>query len=266
MKKQLAEYFEKLGITVHMHTKARGHQGFFLENRIDISKNIPESRIIPTLLHEFAHFIHKKVEPDMQKTGGSIENIFKTTDAELFKNELLAVTHFVDKHSLNENLHIHRELLKKDIKKLENEIKKDYPKFLRSKKFREFDRYIKRSKAKYLLKYDRVKYISPFLRHVEYFSIENLDKDFPDMPKAFSCYIKLKSLMRKQARISSKLNRVNKYYERPTELFARFVEGLYQDMDKIKEIAPHVYKRFFELLKEGYYFELKNVFEMLQKI
>ena len=42
---------------------------------------------------------------------------------------------------------------------------------------KEFDKYIKKSKAKYLLKYDRVKFISPFLRREEVFSIDSLEKD-----------------------------------------------------------------------------------------
>lgn len=35
---ELIRYFKSLGLTVHTGTKARGHQGFFLNNRIDISK------------------------------------------------------------------------------------------------------------------------------------------------------------------------------------------------------------------------------------
>lgn len=264
MKKQLVEYFEKLGISVHMHTKARGHQGFFLKNRIDIAKNISEEKIIPTLLHEFAHFIHEKLEPDMVKTGGSLKVLFNQEDVSTLEEELLKVTHFVDRHSLCENFNHHKEQIKTEIKELEREIKSDYPEFLRSKKFKEFDRYIRRSKAKYLLKYDRVKYISPFLRHVEYFSIENIDNDFCDMPKAFSAYIKLKSFMRKQAKISTRINKMNKYYQKPTELFSRFIEGLYLDESYVRICAPNATNRFFELLDSEYYFELKHVFEMLK--
>ncbi|MEI8129547.1 MAG: hypothetical protein WCG95_08035, partial [bacterium] len=68
--KKLIKYFKSLGIEVYTNTKARGHQGFFLKNRIDISTNTRKERVIPTLLHEFAHFIHNKLEPDMIKTGG----------------------------------------------------------------------------------------------------------------------------------------------------------------------------------------------------
>ena len=71
-KKELIKYFKSLGITVHTGTKARGHQGFFLKNRIDISKNVPENRVVQTLMHEFAHYIHSKLEPDMNKTGGTL--------------------------------------------------------------------------------------------------------------------------------------------------------------------------------------------------
>ena len=57
-KKALIKYFRSLGLEVNTSTAARGHQGFFLKNRIDVSKNVAEERFIPTLLHEFAHFIH----------------------------------------------------------------------------------------------------------------------------------------------------------------------------------------------------------------
>ena len=281
MKKQLVKYFKSLGIEVYTNTKARGHQGFFLKNRIDISKNTKEERIIPTLLHEFAHFIHNKLEPDMPKTGGSLEVLFNTKckvqrvkchceekrsfdeaiqkhpspeflalvpRAEIppspargegaanfpfsifhfsFEEELLQVTKFVDTNSHMAKLNEHKEQIKRKIKVFDAQIKKDYPKFMRSKKFKEFNKYIKKSKAKYLLKYDRVKFITPFLRRQEFFSIDNIEMDFPDMPRAFCSYIRLKSAQKKQARISERINRLNKYYSKPAELFARFVEGIF---------------------------------------
>lgn len=279
MKKELIKYFKSLGIEVYTNTKARGHQGFFLRNRIDISKNTKEERIIPTLLHEFSHFIHNKLEPDMVKTGGSIEILFNIQETEETKllfplssflfsknillQELLLVTNHVDENSLCFKLHEHKKQVKQKIRNLENQIKTDYQNFMRSKKFREFDKYIKKSKAKYLLKYDRVKFISPILRKVEIFSIDNLERDFPDMPKAFCAYICLKSAQKKQARISNRINRSTKYYSKPTELFARFVEGIYIDEARVRSLAPHTTQRFFELLEAGYYFELKNVFQLI---
>lgn len=302
LKKQLIKYFKSLGIEVYTNTKARGHQGFFLKNRIDISKNTKEERIIPTLLHEFAHFIHNKIEPDMAKTGGSLNVLFvchcegfipeaiqekslfglphrnyvsprddvsystiQPFDLSTLQKELLQVTHFVDENSLCTKLKTHKDQVKRKIKMLESEIKKDYPKFMRSKKFKEFDKYIKKSKAKYLLKYDRVKLISSFLRREEVFSIDNLEHDFPDMSEAFCAYIRLKSAQKKQARISNRINLLEKYYSKPAELFARFVEGLYIDEARVRALAPHATQRFSELLESGYYFELKNVLEILQK-
>lgn len=269
-KKELIKYFKSLGIEVYTNTKARGHQGFFLNNRIDISKNTREERIIPTLLHEFAHYIHNKLEPNMPKTGGTLEVLFNLSTHQLIeltsvKKELLQVTYYVDENSLCHKLNTHKEQVKKKIKTLEKEIKQDYPKFMRSKKFKEFDKYIKKSKAKYLLKYDRVQLISPFLRRREVFSIDNLEKDFSDMPRAFCAYIRLKSAQKKQARISKRINHLNKYYSKPAELFARFVELLYINEVQARALAPHTKQKFFELLETGYYFELKEVFNMLQE-
>ena len=290
--KELIKYFKSLGIEVYTNTKARGHQGFFLKNRIDISKNTKEERIIPTLLHEFAHYIHNKLEPDMAKTGGALSVLFKLSQTnESVKNkeqkvksenptfyllpftfcpnillqELLQVTNMVDENSLNHKLLAHKEQIRRKIKTLETVIREDFPNFMRSKKFKEFDKYIKKSKAKYLLKYDRIKFISPFFRHVEIFSMDNIEKDFPDMPRAFCAYIRLKSAQKKQARNSKRINYSNKYYSKPTELFARFVEGLYLFEERVQALAPQTTQRFFELLDEGYYFELKEVLYLVSQ-
>ncbi len=274
MKKELIKYFKSLSLEIKTTTKARGHQGFFRQNRIDISKKIPEERIIPTLLHEFAHYIHNKLEPDMARTGGDLKIIFNLStyqliDLPIIKNELLQVTQFVDENSHLHKLYEHKEQIKKRIKIQENIIKITYPKFMRSKKFKEFDKYIKKSKAKYLLKYDRVKFISPFLRRVEIFSIDKLEQDFPEISTAFCAYLRMKSLQRKQARNSRRINYYNKYYSKPSELFARFVEGIYLDIinkeARVRALAPNATQRFFELLEQNYYFELKNVLEMLQE-
>ena len=79
------------------------------------------------------------------------------------------------------------------------------------------------------------------------------------MPQAFSAYIRLKSYQKKQSRISSRINRYKKYYEKPAELFARLVEGLYIDCEWVEAIAPNVTQRFYELLNSGYYMELSTI-------
>lgn len=264
MENLLISYFENLGLEVHTSTKARGHQGFFLKKRIDISKNIQKERIVPTLLHEFTHYIHSIIEPGMEKNGGSLEFIFNDEDTKIYEQELIKVTDFVDVNSRCERLEQHKNLLKKQIKEYEEIIRDRYPKFLRSKKFKEFDKYIKGSKAKYLLKHDRVKLISGiFFKSVEVYTIDNIEKDFTDMPKEFVAYIRLKSCQKKQARVSARINKLKKYYAKPTELFARFVEGLYLAPERVKNTAPQTYNRFYELLEDDYYPHLKRALEIL---
>lgn len=260
--RDLIRYIESLGVEVHTTTKARGHHGFFLKNRIDISKNLPECKKIPTLLHEFAHYVHSKLEPDMHKTGGTLEAIFKTSNP-LIEKELLEVTRFVDENSLCKKLEHHKLLIKQQIKDYEKIILADYPKFMRSKKFKEFEKYIKNSDAKYLLKYDRIKLIKGFWsKNYKVYTIDSIEKDFPNMPKAFAAYIRLHSCQKKQARISARINKTKKYYAKPTELFARFVEGIYIDKERTKTIAPNTFARFFELLDAGYYRELSIINEI----
>lgn len=258
---ELIEYMESLGLEIHTTTKARGHLGFFLDGRIDISKSTPQERIIPTLLHEFAHYIHSKIEGNIPKTGGSINIIFNTDED--FTEELIAVTNFVDNHSKCEKLIRHRDMVKDSIKKLDLQIKEEFPKFQRSKKFKEFDKAIRGTKLKYLLKYDRVRIMPWFLfGKEEVLSINTIEQDFPNLKTAFVNYIRLKSLTRKQRRITNRITKLHRYYNRPTELFARLVEGLYLDKTLTRQLAPKATTRFFELLEQGYYKELKNIFDL----
>ncbi len=262
--KDLVKYFKSLGLDVHTSTKARGHQGFYMKNRIDISKNIAKERLIPTLLHEFSHYIHSKIEPMMLKTGGTLEVLFDDEVVIEYEKELLRVTYFVDNHSKCDKLNLHKKIIKDNIIEYENIIKQRYPKFLRSKKFKEFDKYIKRSPARYLLKYDAVRvHTGFFMNKFETYSINNLEEDFGDMPVEFVAYIRLKSCQRRMTRVSSRINKLKKYYSKPTELFARFVEGLYLDPERVKFAAPQTYNRFMELLNSGYYLELSKVVDMV---
>ena len=104
-----------------------------------------------------------------------------------------------------------------------------------------------------------------FTKTTKLYSIDNIEYDFSDMPKAFCAYIRLKSYQKKQTRISARINRYKKYYERPTELFARLVEGIYLDREWVEAIAPNVTRQFFDLLNDGYYKELKDVIDKISK-
>lgn len=262
--KELIDYLISCGLDIHTTTKARGHQGYYIKNRIDISKKIPHNRIFPTLLHEFAHYVHACLEPDMACNGGSLEVIFNTRDKiSVYKQELLAVTNFVDGNSRCERLKLHKKMIKDKIIEYEKIIKYRYPKFMRSKKFKEFDKYIKSSNAKYLLKYDRVKLVTGILfKKTQLLSIDNIEQDFCGMPAEFAAYIRLRSYKKRLARVSAKINRLKKYYTKPTELFARFVEGLYLAPMQVQISAPQTCVRFFNLLYEGYYPYLSKVIEM----
>ena len=112
------------------------------------------------------------------------------------------------------------------------------------------------------MKYDRVKLIRGFwLPKAKIYSIDTIERDFTDMPKAFVAYIRLKSYQKKQSRVSARINKSKKYYSKPTELFARFIEGVYLDKEYIQSIAPVTYEQFKKLLDDNFYKELKNVLD-----
>ena len=258
-KKELVEYIKNLGLTVNTRTKARGHQGFFVKNRIDISKNVSEDRAVPTLLHEFAHYVHYNIEPKMNITGGSLEALFGEENP-VIEKELMKVTNFVDENSLCVKLYEHKDRIREKILEYENIIKTEYPEFMRSKPFKQFDKYIRKSDARYLLRYDRVRIVQGFWKkNYRLITVGTIENDFPDMPRSFAAYIRLKSAQKKQSRVSARINKLHKYYSRPNEMFARFIEGLYMDKDWVKALAPYTTKLFYERLKNGCYPYLDKV-------
>lgn len=258
-KKEFISYLKTLGLTVNTVTKARGHRGFFLNNRIDISKNIEENRIIPTLLHEFTHYVHSKIEPDIAKNGGSFAKIF-ASDNPVYKNELARVTQFVDEDSRLVKLYNMKSELKGKIEQEEDIIKEYFSDFKRSLPYKKIEKEIKKSDMKYLLKYDKVKIFDGILSFkTKIISVDSVEKDFSGCEKYIYSYLRLKSYQRKLNRISSRINKYNRYYSRPAEMFARLVEGLYLDEEWVEALAPESVKRFFELLEDGYYCELQNV-------
>ena len=259
-KKEFIKYLKSLGLTVNTRTKARGNKGYYCKNRIDISKNVPEERTFDILAHEFAHYIHSKIEPLTFARGGSLQGLFDCENISQIEKELIKVTHFVEPTSMLERLLNIKDQYKKRIKQKENEIKVSCPDFQKSKPYKPFEKAIKKSKAKYLLKYDRVKLITPFLKRVELYSIATAHLDFPELKPEFIDILKLKSLQKKQANNSRRINHYKKYYNSPTELFARFVQGLVYNFEKTKTLAPTATERFFELLNRDYYAELKYLF------
>ena len=264
-KRNVIEFLHNCGIEVKTNTKARGNQGLYQKNRIDLSRNIKEDKAIEVLVHEFAHHIHYKIDKDFTKNGGSLEKLFDTKDISQIKAELINVTRLTDKNSRLSVFTQAKEETAKNVTGMQKAIRRDYPNFLRSKKFPEFEKYIKNSDAKYLVKYDAIKIMKGiFFKKEQTYSVKNLENDFPDMPKAFQLYIKLCSMQRKQAKISRRINKLSKYYEKPTELFARFVAGYFMTPETIKTVAPISTQKFDKLLINGYYKELKDLFEIFK--
>lgn len=265
-KKNVIEFLRSLNIEVKTNTKARGNQGLYQKNRIDISRALKEEQAIEVLVHEFAHHIHYKIDRDFLKNGGSLENIFNTSDIVEIQAELINVTNLIDKNSRLKIFLDAKEEISKQIKGMQSAIRRDYPEFMRSKKFPEFEKYIKNSDAKYLVKYDAIRLmLGFFFKKERVLTVKNLEVDFPDMPKAFQLYIRLCSMQRKQAKITRRINKLNKYYEKPTELFARYVQGYFSTPETISTVAPITTRRFNELLNSGYYKELKDLFEIFKK-
>lgn len=264
-KRNVIEFLRALNIEVKTNTKARGNNGLYQKNRIDVARGLTEEQAIDVLVHEFAHHIHYKIDKDFLKNGGSLENIFNTSNIVEIKEELKNVTNLIDKNSRLNIFLKAKEEASNQIKGMQSAIKRDYPNFLRSKKFPEFEKYIKGSEAKYLVKYDAIRLMQGFFFKKErILTVKNIETDFPDMPKAFQLYIRLCSMQRKQAKITRRIGKLNKYYEKPTELFARYVQGYFSTPETISTIAPNTTKRFNELLSSGYYKELKDLFEIFK--
>lgn len=265
-KRNVIDFLRALNIEVKTNTKARGNNGLYQKNRIDVARGLTEEQAIEVLVHEFAHHIHYKIDKDFLKNGGSLENIFNTSNIVEIREELINVTNLTDKNSRLNIFLKAKEEASNQIKGMQSAIRKDYPNFMRSKKFPEFEKYIKGSDAKYLVKYDAIRIMQGFFFKKErILTVKNIETDFPDMPKAFQLYIRLCSMQRKQSKITRRIGKLNKYYEKPTELFARYVQSYFSTPETISTVAPNTTKRFNELLFCGYYKELKDLFDIFQK-
>lgn len=255
--KDMVNYLRDLGIIVHTNTKARGHQGFFLKNRIDISHSLSDKRKIEVLIHEFTHYIHSLIDESVYAKHGSLNVLFPNSDISKIEEELYNVTKFVDNNKTSMLLESQKETILNDIKILDSNIKANYPDFKRSYQYTLFEKIIKKTDAKYLLKYDRIQIKGIFFNDKVY-SIQSIDTDFSQLDANVRDYIKLKAKQRKLKRISSRINKLEKYYKRPTELFARFVEGLFIDTNRITEIAPYTYLVFCKELSNNKYMALSD--------
>lgn len=261
---KIKKYCEDCGLEVKTSTKARGHQGVFLHNyrelrRIDISKDLPQDKFLQVISHEFAHYFHHLLDNEFE----SLQEIFGIKE-EVLVPELEAVTSFLAADSVMEKLESEVEKIKSEIVSLETVIKKTYPHFLRSKKFTEFERYVKNSPARFLVKYDNVKVVEAF--KIVLYSVVDVESQFPEMPEPFVAYIKLRALMRRQRRYSSRKRKVGNYYSKSSELFARFVECWVVNQEKLKELAPFTYTAFEERIEYRSFRVLKDFLDLVREV
>ena len=255
---EMIKFVKEMGISVKTNTRARGHQGFFMNGRIDISSVLTLQRKKQVLVHEFAHFVHTLVEPDVMKTHGSLERLFMTDNTDIIEQELFEVTYGSGKIPALEKISALKKTVTENIKALDKKIKLKYPEFKRSEAFTPIERVIKKTDAKYLLKYDRVNLKGAWGLPDKLFSVHDIEKNFPQFEPEITDYIRLKSQQRYLRRLSSRASRLNRYFKRPSELFARFIEELYTNPKSVKTIAPVTLSKYKSLLAERHYPYLKE--------
>lgn len=208
---RLAQYIEGLGVKVNLgKTKARGNKGIFLSRedvfRIDISKNIDETSALSTLLHEFAHFIHYKHD----KTLKSLDFVFKNLSEDEYE-ELLNVTVKNIPKDFASSLYKRKKQLSDENRFLAEKIKSVYPDFKLSEPHKKIE-----------------------FGLIFGFGMNDIQNS----------YIKLKSNQKNIAKINARINKLNKYYNQPSELWARFFELFFTDELLARKIAPNICNRF----------------------
>lgn len=238
---RLAEYITSLGVIVNIgKNKARGNKGIFCKKRdgyrIDISENIDADSTLSTLLHEFAHYIHYCND----STLSSLDFVFKDL-SELEQEELIKITVQNVPKEFASSLYKCKQHYMLENKKLVSYIKAVYPNFKVSEPFKPIERLLKYP-VKYLLKYDKIQVLT------QIYAIDTLENDFKTLTEEQIAYIRLKSNQRQLARINSKINRLNKYYNQSSELWARFFE-LFSQIEKLwKNWLPVFLQGFLILL------------------
>ena len=238
----LTNYLESIGITVNIaKNKAQGKKGFFkVKNnnyRIDIAKGLDEEETIRTLSHEFAHYIHYQND----KTLKSLSFIFPDNDDVL--EELISITvNSILKDSIKPIFN-EIEKLKKEITFYTEDIKKDIPEFKEGSNCDVLEKKIKKTSLKYLLKKDVVKIIGPF-------SSEILNVNLLEGNSIEEKYVLLKSKQRLLKRLRTRVSTLNKYYNTPTELFARSFEAFIYEENYLKENSPIIYNCYKKFTKK----------------
>lgn len=229
---ELADYIQSLGVKVNIaKNKARGNKGFFCskggEYRIDISKSIDEISVLSTLLHEFAHFIHYKSDKSLKSLDFVFPNLTEEEEEELLQITVKNVPKDFARSLLEQ-----KESYVNENKRHLSVIKKDYPDF-------------KISKPNWQL--ERFGFFASF-----------------DISPSQSAYIKLKTNLRIISKINTKINKMNKYYNQPSELWARFFEFYFMNQKEAVECAPLLSTRLKKVIENRQSIEIASIYEILK--
>lgn len=253
---ELTTFIESQGIVVNIgKNRAFGNKGCFkaVNNsfRIDISKGHDNESILKLLAHEFAHYVHYKYDKNLR----NLDFIFPTS-AEITE-ELISITvSTIPKNSVTP-LFEQKNKLKKEIKNLVQNIKTKYPEFKESYKILPLEKSIKKTNLKYLLNHDSVKVFRGF--YFDHYSINDLQNNSIE-----EIYIKFKSKKRALNRLSSRISKLNRYYNSTTELFARSFELYATDPVKLKKIAPRISQQYELMYHNNKIPELVNFINLIK--
>ena len=256
---RIINFLKSLGIDVNVgKNKARGNKGFFCAgrdcHRIDVAKGLSEAAELKVLVHEFAHYIHYGYD----KTLKDLSFIFPDLSPEIME-ELISVTvECVDKNEI-EPFFIKKAELAKDIKRYYNCIASIKGDFSINKPLADVEKFIKDSKYRHLLKYDKVRVTDGFGSKI--YSIDEIDSYGLD--NCVKNYILLKSRQRMVKRINSKISRLNRYYNNPSELFSRAIEKYILNPDELKNRHNLLYNEIDKTVKSGKIQTLTNFVKVL---
>lgn len=250
----LISYIESKGVEVNINkNKARGNKGFFFVKnknfRIDISRELNDDEAFSVLLHEFTHFVHYQHD---KKLGFPVF-VFGDYSDEIVE-ELINITVKSIPKTFAGGLYEKKEKYHDEIKQIVSGIKTFIPDFKQSVPSLLIERRLPKI-ARYFLKYDRVNHWG------KVYSLNNLDNSIELNPEDI-LYLRLKSAQRKLRSVNSKISRLNRYYNQPSELFARFVELYFKDKEEAKLIAPIAFEAFENFLGSN----KNSEFNMLSKI
>lgn len=256
---RIINFLESLDIDVNVgKNKARGNKGFFRAHsnryRIDVAKGLTEETEIRVLVHEFAHYLHYDYDTKLK----DLSFVFDELTPELMEELLSITTESIDSKDIKP-LFEQKEILKNEIRNIYDNLKSLYGNFDVNKPLLAIEKTFKYTNYRYLLKHDKVKVYKGFSSCI--YSVENLDKY--SLSEEAKKYVLLKSKQRMLRRINSKISRLNRYYNNPSELFARAFEVYILNREYMKGKYSLVNARIDNAVQSGKIDKLTDFVKLL---